>query len=104
MISPFLSEVRPGATGHLLDRNGALALGAGDHGLGTGGDQGRHAVGGGRGVAQIADHGAAALNLLGADEIGGFDDARPGLLQRGILAERGARHRGADLEAGGASS
>ena len=58
----------------------------------------RHAVGGGRGIAQIADHGAAALDLLRADEIGGFDDARPCLLERGMLAHLGAGNRGADLE------
>ena len=99
MISPLASDVRPGPTGTCSTGMTALLLRSCDDRLGAGRDHGRHAVGGGRGIAQIADDGAAALDLLGADEIGGLDDARPSLPQGGILAELAAGHRRADLKA-----
>ena len=51
----------------------------------------RIAIGGGRTVAQIANHGAAALHLLGADEVGPFNNAGPGFHQGGIFTELHAR-------------
>ena len=72
---------------NLFNRNGALALGAGNHNLCIGGDKGRHAIGGGRTVAQIADHGAAALHLLGANEVCPFNNAGPGFHQGCMFTE-----------------
>ncbi len=83
----------------ILDRHVAPPLGADDRGLGAGRDQGRHAVGGRRTVAQVAAHGGAALDLGGADQVGRLDDARPHGLELGVLLELGARHGRADAEA-----
>ena len=105
MISPFFSDVLPGPVGDVLPPAMVrLPFGPDDHRLGAGRHQRRHAVGGGRGVAEIAGDGAAALHLLGADQIGRLDDARPCLLQRRVLAQRGAGDRGADREARSPSS
>ena len=57
------------------DRNRALPVGTGDHGPGLGGDQGGHAVGGGRPVAQVAAETRPVLDLVGADQTGAFSDA-----------------------------
>ena len=68
---------------------------------GAGRDQRRHAVGRRRGVAEIADDGAASLHLLRADQLGRFDDAGPCLLQGRALSQHGAGDRGTDAEAVG---
>ncbi len=65
----------------------------------AGGDQRRHAVGGRRGVAQVAAHGGAALDLDRADQLDRLDHARPGRRDLGMLAELHAGDRRADAKA-----
>ena len=52
-----------------------------------------------RGVAEIAAHGGATLNLGRADQFEGLDDARPNRLELLVFAQFRAGHRGADSEA-----
>jgi hypothetical protein len=44
-------------------------------------------------------HGGAALDLGGADQVGGLDDAGPHRLELGVLLELGARNGGANAKA-----
>ena len=99
MISPLASAQLARRQHHVLDGHVAPALGADDRRLGAGRDQRRHAVGGRRAVAQVAAHGGAALDLRGADQVGGLDDARPHRLELGVLLELGAGDGGADAKA-----
>ena len=84
---------------HLLDRHFAFAAGADDHRDRTGGEQRRDAVGGGRGVAQIAGQRSAALDLRRTDQVHRFHHAGPGLLQRLIGLDHRAGRGGTDREA-----
>src|SRR4029079_14775508 len=77
----------------------AAALGPEDGGLGAGSDRGRHTVGGGRAVAEVAAHGGAALDLGRADQIGGLDPAGPYRLPLRMLLELGTGDGGTNAEA-----
>src|SRR6516225_8580132 len=88
---------RPG--NNALDRRFSFAAGPGDDGGRTCGDQCRHAVGGRRGVAQIAGERGPSLDLLRADQIHALDDARPCTGQRLVFVDYGPRRRRADDEA-----
>ena len=91
-----------GSRHHVLHRKGAGAARTRDLAHGTGGDQRRHTVGGGRAVAEIAAEGRAALNLGGADQLQRFHHPRPRSLHGFVLAEgeTGDRRADADLLVG----
>ena len=99
MISPLASDVLPGPTGTALHGHDAPAFRSDDRRPGAGRHQRRHAVGRRRGVAKIANDGAAPLHLFRADQPGRLDHARPCLLQGSVLSQDGARDSGADAEA-----
>ena len=61
-------------------------------------NQCRDAVGCGRGVAQIAARGRAALHLFRADQVDGFQHSGPDLAEPGMFRQRHARDRRADPE------
>ena len=88
---------RPGRD--ILNRNLAAARRAGNSHRGPGGNQPRHAVGGGGAVAEVADQRRAALNLGGADKLHPLDHAGPVRDQRGVRPKFGPRNRDADLPA-----
>ena len=87
-----------GADRNGLDRHLAHAVRPRDPGDRAGRHQGRHAVGGRRGIAQVAAHGGAALDLDRADQLDPVDHARPGLGECRMPDELHAGHRGADAE------
>ena len=86
MNSPFASEVWPGPVTIASTGASRLPLGPAMTRDRARGDHRRHAVGGRRGVAQIAGERGAALDLLRADQIDALDDARPGVGQRLVFA------------------
>ena len=89
----------PGTDHDVLDRHVPPALRP-DHGRrSSGGDEGGDAVGGRRAVAEVATQGGATLDLGRADEIGSLDDARPFLLEPGVLLELGSGDGRADSPA-----
>ena len=88
---------RPGRD--ILDRQLPSARGSGDGAGAPGGDHRGHAVGGGRGVAEVAARARASLDLGRAHQLHGLDDARPGPLERRVLSEFRAGDRGADAKA-----
>ena len=92
-------HVLAGAGAEVFDGDGSLALRAGDHDLGSRGDERRHRIGGGRGVAQVAGPGGAALDLGRADQVGGFRESGPERTNFVVLIDLGRRHRGADPQA-----
>jgi hypothetical protein len=81
-----------------LDRHFAYAFDPHDPCNRAGGHQSRHAVGGRGGVAQIAAHGGAALDLDRADQLDAVDHARPGLGERRMVHDLHAGHRGAQAK------
>jgi hypothetical protein len=95
-----LGEGQPARTLHdILHGHLAPPVGAGNGGNRPGGDQGRHAVGRRRAVAQVAAHGGTALDLGGADQVGGLHQAGPDGLESRMLLELGGRCGGTHAEA-----
>jgi len=94
-----LGERGAARPGHdLLDRDFAAPVRAGDDRQRARGDDRRHAVGGRRGVAQIAGDRGAALDLRRADQVDPLDDAGPGVLEALVGADHDARRGAADHE------
>ncbi len=89
----------PGPVGMLSTGDLAHALSAHDPGDRAGRHQGRHAVGGRRGVAQIAAHGGAALDLDRADQLDAVHHARPGRREGSMTHDLHARHGGTEAKA-----
>src|SRR4051812_11635625 len=71
----------------VFDRDPALASGAGDTAGGLEGDQQRHGVGTGGGVAEVAADGGAALDLDAADECRYFRQSWVCLCDRGVSVD-----------------
>ena len=92
-------RVRPGRGAEVFDRDLALAFDRSHSAGGTEGDQRRHCIGTGRGIAEVAAHRGPPLDLRAADHRDAVD-------QRRILAPHGrvgidaiARHRRAQRQA-----
>ena len=99
MNSPFVSASLRGASMMSSTFSSRRPFGPASVGDGAGRDQRRHAVGGRRAVAEVAAHRGAALDLRGADEVGGLDQTRPDLRKLRVLLQLGAGDGGADAEA-----
>ena len=87
-----------GGGGDRLDRGVAAAVRAFDADHGVGGKEGGHSIGSGGAVAQVAHHRAAALNLLGPDQLGGLGHAGEHGAERCMVAQLQTRHGGTDAE------
>ena len=98
MNSSCFSEVRPGPVTMLSTGTSRRPFAPDDHARRARGDQRRNAVGRGRRIAEIAGERRPALYLRRADQVGGLDDAGPGLLERFVFADHRAGGRGADDE------
>ena len=97
-ISPGPRGEPAGGRDHVLHRHLAGAAGPRDLAHGPCGDQRRHAVGGGRAVAEVAAEGGAPLDLGRADQLQRLDHAGPGRLDGLALAEHSTGDRRADAD------
>src|SRR2546429_435645 len=94
-----LKRVAARAYTESFDRDLAHALGRRDAAGGAKGDQERHGIRAGRGIAQVTADRSAALNLDAADEGGDFDKSRTGPCDRRISIDAIAGNGGAKREA-----
>ena len=95
-----------GAGDDVLDGDRAGRAGrrrGGDHRTHAVHDHGRHRVGGRRRVAQVPAEAAAALDLVGPDEPGRFDEAGEGGGELGVLGQADRRRGRADRPTGASS-